>query len=329
MKKHDVTGMSIALVDDRGLIWAEGFGYADIENAVPATPETVYRVASISKLFTATAVMQLAEQGRIDIDEPLTRYLPEFSIKTRFPGKGSITPRNMMTHHSGLPANFYKGILSKHPEPFTKVIKELGDEYAAYPPDFVYSYSNLGVTLLGNLIERVGGKDFTSYMDESLLRPLGMASSSFSAKDGMVVAKGYRKGKETSDPAIRDLPASGLLSNAVDMGRFMQMVLAGGESGGQQYPQGEDARRDVAPSKHERAPGPEHPGRPRLGFGRFGKYGHQECGTDCAPRRRIALFQLPAPCVDGAGYRSGRPLQFGVGPACRGQCGIGITEAGA
>jgi len=153
--------------------------------------------------------MQLAEQGKIDIDEPLTRYLPEFSIKTRFPGTGSITPRNMMTHHSGLPANFYKGILSKDPEPFTKVINKLKDEYVAYPPDFVYSYSNLGVTLLGNLVERVSGMGFTSYMDGSLLRPLGMDSSSFSVRPGMVVAKGYRNGKETIEPAIRDLPASG------------------------------------------------------------------------------------------------------------------------
>ena len=119
-RKNNVTGLSIALVDDKGLIWAQGFGYADKENKIPATPQTVYRVASISKLFTATAIMQLAEQGKINIDEPLTTYLPEFSIKTRFPGEGKITPRNLMTHHSGLPANFYKGIFSSNPATFYK-----------------------------------------------------------------------------------------------------------------------------------------------------------------------------------------------------------------
>jgi CubicO group peptidase (beta-lactamase class C family) len=234
MAKNKVTGLSIALVDDKGLIWAQGFGYADKENNIPATPQTVYRVASISKIFTATAIMQLAEQGRINIDEPLTTYLPEFSIKTRFPGGGRITPRNLMSHHSGMPANFYKGIFSSNPEHFTKVIKELKDEYLAYPPDYVYSYSNLGVTLLGGVIERVSGKDYTSYMGESILAPIGMNNSSFSVKTGMVTAKGYKDGETTNELGIRDLPATGLLSSVVDLGRFMQMVIKGGMSGGRQ-----------------------------------------------------------------------------------------------
>ena len=234
MEKNKVTGLSVALVDDKGLIWAQGFGYADKENNIPATPQTVYRVASISKLLTATAIMQLAEQGRINIDESLTTYLPEFSIKTHFPGGGRITPRNLMTHHSGLPANFYKGILSSKPEPFTKVIEEIKDEYLAYPPESVYSYSNLGVTLLGDVIERVSGKSYASYMDESILGPIGMYNSSFSMKTGMVVAKGYKDGDATNELGIRDLPATGLLSSAVDLGRFMQMVLAGGISGERQ-----------------------------------------------------------------------------------------------
>ena len=234
MEKNKVTGLSVALVDDKGLIWAQGFGYADKENNIPATPQTVYRVASISKLLTATAIIQLAEQGRINIDESLTTYLPEFSIKTHFPGGGRITPRNLMTHHSGLPANFYKGILSSKPEPFTKVIEEIKDEYLAYPPESVYSYSNLGVTLLGDVIERVSGKSYASYMDESILGPIGMYNSSFSMKTGMVVAKGYKDGDATNELGIRDLPATGLLSSAVDLGRFMQMVLAGGISGERQ-----------------------------------------------------------------------------------------------
>lgn len=234
MAKNKVTGLSIALVDDKGLIWAQGFGYADKENNIPATPQTVYRVASISKIFTATAIMQLAEQGRINIDEPLTTYLPEFSIKTRFSGGGRITLRNLMTHHSGLPANIYKGIFSSNPEHFTKVIKEIKDEYLAYPPDYVYSYSNLGVTLLGGVIERVGGKDYASYMDESILGPVGMDNSSFFVKAGMKLAKGYKDGDATHDLGIRDLPATGLLSSVDDLGRFMQMVIKGGMSGGRQ-----------------------------------------------------------------------------------------------
>ena len=81
MKKHDVTGLSIALVDDQRIVWAQGFGFADKAQNIAATPETLYRVGSISKLFTATAAMQLAEQGRMDIDKPLQTYIPEFSMK--------------------------------------------------------------------------------------------------------------------------------------------------------------------------------------------------------------------------------------------------------
>jgi len=229
MKKYNATGLSIAVVDDRGLIWAKGFGYADKENNIAATPETVYRVASISKLLTATAVMQLAEQGKINIDAPLRNYIPGFSIKTRFPVRGAITPRNMMTHHSGLPSNFYKGIFSKQPEPFEKLTDEIKHEYAAYPPGLVYNYSNLGITLLGSVIERVSGRSFASYMGESLFEPMGMAGSSYSPKPGVILAKGYRDGKANGDPGIRDLPSSGMLSSVLDLGKFMTMVLADGE----------------------------------------------------------------------------------------------------
>src|SRR5450631_3411426 len=99
MSKHDVTGLSIALVDDQQVVWATGFGFADKAGKVPATAETIYRAGSISKLFTATAVMQLAEQGLLDIDKPLQSYLPEFSIKSRFSDADPITLRSIMTHH--------------------------------------------------------------------------------------------------------------------------------------------------------------------------------------------------------------------------------------
>ena len=120
MKRNNITGLSIALVDGQKVVWSAGFGYADKVNNIPATSQTVYGAGSISKLFTATATMQLAEQGKIDIDKPLQTCLPRFSIKTRFPDAGPITPRNIMTHHSGLPSDLRKGMWSKKPEPFTE-----------------------------------------------------------------------------------------------------------------------------------------------------------------------------------------------------------------
>jgi CubicO group peptidase (beta-lactamase class C family) len=131
MKSHNIAGLSIALVDDQRIVWAAGFGYADKANNLPATPETVYGVGSISKLFTATAAMQLAEQGKLDIDKPLQTYLPEFSMKTRFTDPGPVTPRSIMTHHSSLPSDLRKGMWSKNPEPFTSVVDRIKDEYVA------------------------------------------------------------------------------------------------------------------------------------------------------------------------------------------------------
>ncbi len=236
MKKRKVIGLSIALVDDQHVVWAQGFGYADEENSVPATSETIYRVGSISKLFTTAAVMQLVEQGRIEIDKPIQAYLPEFSIRTRFPNSDPITLRSLMTHHSGLPANFYEGMWSKTPGPFTGVLSRIRDEYAAYPPNFVFSYSNVGATLLGHVIEKTAGRDFSSCMDDSLLRPMGMAHSSFSSRLNMkpLSARGYRDGKKADEPALRDIPAGGLNSTVLDLSRFMQMVFARGGSGGRQ-----------------------------------------------------------------------------------------------
>jgi len=233
MKGNDVTGLSIALVDDQRVVWAQGFGYADEANRVPATPDTIYRVGSISKLFTATAAMQLVEQGKLDIDKPLSTCLPEFSVKSRFPDAGPITPRTLMTHHSGLPSDFLKGMWTKNPEPFTNVVNLIRDEYAQYPPDFVFSYSNLGVSLLGNAVERIAGRPYASHMDEAVLRPLGMNYSSFSARSDTAspMAKGYRKGKETEEPMLRDVPAGGLHTSVLDLSRFMEMVFARGRAG--------------------------------------------------------------------------------------------------
>jgi CubicO group peptidase (beta-lactamase class C family) len=103
MKDNDIVGLSIALVDDQKILWQQGFGYADRENKIDATPETLYRAGSISKVFNGMAAMKLVEAGKMDIDRPLSTYLPEFKIKSRFGNTDGITPRTIMTHHSGLP----------------------------------------------------------------------------------------------------------------------------------------------------------------------------------------------------------------------------------
>ncbi len=236
MKQQDVTGLSIALVDDQRVVWAQGFGYADEANKISATPETVYRAGSISKLLTATAVMQLAEQGKMDIDKPLKTYLPEFSIKSRFTDAGPITPRSIMTHHSGLPSELLKGMWTKSPEPFENDVKLLKNEYVAYPPNYVFSYSNIAVTILGHALEKVSGHDFSTQLTASLLQPLGMSHSKFDmAPDHTpLAAKAYRNGKEADELPLGIVPAGGLNSTVLDLSRFMEMVFAGGKSGERQ-----------------------------------------------------------------------------------------------
>jgi len=233
MKRHDVVGLSIALVDDQRVVWAQGFGYADREKGEAAGPETLYRVGSISKLFTATAAMQLVEKGRLDIDQPLVSYLPEFSVRTRQAPDHPVTPRLLMTHHSGLPGDFLKGMFTSDPQPFSQVVQEVRNLFAPYPPNLIFSYSNLGLSLLGHAIQNVSGRPFADHLETSLLRPLGMNHSQFlyQPSDSPLMSKGYRKGRETAEPGLRDLPAGGLNSSALEIGRFLQMIFAGGRVG--------------------------------------------------------------------------------------------------
>lgn len=231
MKANNVTGLSIALVDDQKLIWAKGFGYADLEKQISVTPQTNFQLGSIAKLLTATAAMQLVEQGRMDLDKPFKTYLPEFSIKSRFTGFAPITPRNIMTHHSGLPANLLKGMSVRNPEPFTKVVDAIKDEYVAFPPNYVFGYSNVGMTLMGSAIERISGEDYVTYVSKNLLAPMGMTNTFLSTG---TTAKSYRDGSNLEVMPLRDIPSSGLVSNVLDMSRFMQMVFADGRSGANQ-----------------------------------------------------------------------------------------------
>lgn len=237
MDKNSVAGLSIALVDDQRIVWAEGYGYADREKKLPATADTLYRVGSISKLFTDTAAMQLAEQGKLDIDKPLRNYLPGFAIKTRYAGSAEITPRELMTHHSGLPRDRIKGFMNPHPAPFTELVKDIREDYAAYPPNHIFSYSNLGISLLGCAVQNLGGLPFADYMKQSVLVPLGMSNSSFDngPAASALMAKGYRGLKAAIDPPLRDIPAGGLNSSVTDLSRFMSMMFAGGMSGNHRF----------------------------------------------------------------------------------------------
>ncbi|MDD5760272.1 MAG: serine hydrolase, partial [Desulfobulbaceae bacterium] len=181
MKKNDVIGLSVALVDDQQVIWSEGFGFADKRAGMPAGADTIYRVGSISKLFTTMAALQLSEQGKLELDKPLSAYIPDFTIRSRYPGAKPITPRSIMTHHSGIPSDRHQGMWTKKPVPIADLPSLISDDYAAFPPDTVFSYSNLGMSLLGLAVQNASGQEFASQMRQAILTPLRMESAVFSA----------------------------------------------------------------------------------------------------------------------------------------------------
>jgi CubicO group peptidase (beta-lactamase class C family) len=228
MDANEITGLSIALVDDQRVVWSSGFGYADEEKGVAATAQTPYRMGSIAKVLTASAAMQLAEQGKIELDAPLAKALPGFSIKSRYPDSGPITPRNIMAHHSGLPSNYLYGMVSSKPKYFTTLVDDIRNEYVAYPPDTIFSYSNLAVTLLGAAIEQRSGLPYGNYMAKSFFEPLGMRASYFSAEPDL---QGYNEGEPAVPLPLRDLPSGGLVSSVEDLSQFMKMVFADGRVG--------------------------------------------------------------------------------------------------
>nr|WP_319565594.1 serine hydrolase domain-containing protein [uncultured Rhodoferax sp.] len=225
MAQNKVTGLSLALVDDQRIVWAQGFGFADVEKSMPASADTIYRVGSISKLFTATAAMQWAERGLLDIDKPVKLQLPV-----------AITPRQLMSHHSGLPRDRLKGFQTPQPQPFASLLDDLAGEPLAYPPGQVFSYSNVGISLLGTVLQTLSGTPFAQHMQQSVLTPLGMAHSAFETgvSNSPLMAKGYRGREAVPETPLRDVPAGGLNASVNDLSRFMAMVFADGRSGTQQ-----------------------------------------------------------------------------------------------
>jgi CubicO group peptidase (beta-lactamase class C family) len=236
MAKHDVKGLSIALIDDQKVVWAEGFGYADVAKNVPATADTMYRIGSISKVLTATEIMRLSEQGKVELDKPVTDYVPEFSIHNRFADSKPITLRALLAHHSGMPSDVLKGMWIDHPVSLAEYVTALREESLASPPQSLYKYSNIDFSLLGRVIENVEHQEFSSAMQQSLLAPLGMVDSSFQLTPEIErrYARAYRNGKEATRLSLRDTPAGGMLSSVKDMSRYLRFIFAEGSTQGTQ-----------------------------------------------------------------------------------------------
>ncbi len=173
-----IPAISIALVDDREIVWATGFGWARPRDSVPATAETVYRTGSVSKMLTNLAVMHLVEEGKLDLDVPVTQYLPEFSPPV--PDSTPLTLRLLMTHHAGLVREPASGsYFDTTAVSLAATVASLNHTPLVYPPGTRFKYSNAGLAVIGAVIERVTGEAFADYLRQAVLRPLGAAYSDF------------------------------------------------------------------------------------------------------------------------------------------------------
>jgi CubicO group peptidase (beta-lactamase class C family) len=236
MKKNKVTGLSIALVKGNEVLWTEGFGYANLINQKKCDDSTLYRAGSVSKLFTATAIMQLVEAGKLNLDAPITEVIPEFSIGSNGYDVNKITIRRLLTHKSGLPSDVFRGLFDPTPDPIDSIIPYLKNENLTNDPGTIFSYSNPGFTLLGYIVQRVSGMPFEAYMEENILTPLEMNNSAFtiSDKNRDYFSDGFTKNKTSEEPVLFELPAGLLHTSSIEISHFMIMVLNNGTYAGKQ-----------------------------------------------------------------------------------------------
>jgi len=253
-------GLSAAVVLDQEIVWANGYGHANAEERIPATARTFYSIASITKLFTATMLMRLRDAGKLHLDDPVARYDPAFSVRSRFSTTRPITFRHLASHTAGLPKDF--------PFPYwdTQVIPPIDELLATlpqlepvYPPMTTFKYSNVGMACLGHALARIAGQPYTEYVVDQIVRPLGMERTDFAISEAMKadLAVGYRPTKRDETPErapyfpdydIGGLAATGgLYSSAKEMARFISQQFRDGPPGGAQILDGATLREMHAP----------------------------------------------------------------------------------
>jgi len=227
-----IPGLSLAVVHDQDLLFSKGFGYADLETHRPATPATAYSICSISKLFTSVAAMQLRDQGRFRLDDPVNSILPWFQPENAHPDGPAVTVEGILTHSAGIPRE------SDHhywTAPFDfpthdEVVQGITNQETLYPAWKYFQYSNLGLTLAGDIVAETSGQPFGDYVREHILGPLAMTSTTpeiGELQGAGNLATGYsalrRNGERRKVEPFEGrgiAPAMGFASTVEDMARF-------------------------------------------------------------------------------------------------------------
>ncbi len=261
LSSQHIAGATIAVVKDGELFFAEGYGYEDVEKKVPVDPEqTLFRVGSTSKLFTWTAIMQLVEEGKLDLDADVNTYLADFKIPDTY--AEPITIRNLLTHTPGFEDGGLGYLMEQSPDELMPLGEFLAQHMPARvrPPttDFASStgaaYSNWGVALAGHIVATVSGMPFDDYIEQRILKPLGMSRSTFREPLPPELVARMSGGYTWQAGAFRRHgfeyihnfgPAGGLSTTAADMAKFMIAHFAAWRFGRGAHSAGRDGAADA------------------------------------------------------------------------------------
>ncbi len=223
LKEQKIPGISLAIVKDGTIVKAQGYGFSNLEHQVPAKPETIYQSGSVGKQFTATAVMMLVQDGKIALDDPITKY---FEDTPKFWKK--ITVRHLLTHTSGIP-DYTGGDVNYrsdyNEDALLKILMKLKPEFS---PGEKWNYSNSGYMLLGFLIRKVTGKFYGDVLEERVFGPLGMTTAQVISEAQIIPnrAAGYEvdkdklKNQDWVSPTLNTTADGALYLTVLDMARW-------------------------------------------------------------------------------------------------------------
>ncbi len=229
MEEAGVPSMAIALVDSNRIVWARGFGLADREAGVEAHSDTKYCLCSISKTFAAATVLKLQEDSLLDLDDPVTNYVPSFSLLPRF-GGAPITIRQLLNHSSGIPGSYWNRAEAISPDTgfHTFMLQQLAKDYPNFPPNFVNAYNNNGFSVVEEIVQALSGTDYATFVTNNFFVPMGMLSSKYYGAEP--VARSYMNGVRYPNEILNVPAAGGVYSSVLDMGQYIQALLAWGVS---------------------------------------------------------------------------------------------------
>lgn len=252
MEYRNQPGLSMGIVHDRDLLWSKGFGSSDLATKTPATSKTIYRIASITKLFTSTAIMQLRDAGKLRLDDPIVKFIPAFKIKNDFPDAPTITVQHLLTHTSGLPGEAAFPYWTDHDFPsIGEILRALPAQQIVFPTETKYRYSNLAMALAGEVVAAASGETYETYIQEHILGPLGMADTSvnLSPEHRKRLAAAYSR--RLPDGTRRILPftdsrgltpAANMSSTVEDLAKFISLQFQHEKAGGKQVLKGSTLR---------------------------------------------------------------------------------------